>query len=62
MAWQHISPKVNVKNFKKSCSSNAVHGSDDGMLVNESEEAVDVRKMTALTVKMETVTMTSKGR
>jgi hypothetical protein len=38
MAWQRISPKVNVKNFKKSCISNAVYETDDGMLWNESEE------------------------
>jgi hypothetical protein len=51
-----------VKNFKKRCSCNAVDESDDGMLENESEEAGDVRKMKALTVKMETVTLSGEGR
>ena len=29
MAWQHISPEVTVKGFKKCCKSNAMDGTDD---------------------------------
>ena len=47
MAWQCISPEVTVKDFKK-CFM--------GML------GVGVRKMKALTLKMETVTLIGKGR
>jgi hypothetical protein len=28
-AWQHISPEVTVKDFKKSCISNAKHTTGD---------------------------------
>jgi len=60
-----MTPEVNVKGFKKYCTYNAVGETDDilwkavkrkGML------AVSVRKMKALTVKMETVTLIGKGR
>jgi hypothetical protein len=37
MAWQHISPEVNVKGFKKCCISNAADRTDDDMLWNDSE-------------------------
>ena len=37
MAWQHVSPEVTVKGFKKCCISNAVDGTDD-MLWNGCEE------------------------
>ena len=37
MAWQHISPEVIVKGFKKCCMSNVVDGTDD-MLWNGSED------------------------
>jgi hypothetical protein len=39
-AWQSISPKVTVKDFKKCCISNAMDETDDGMLGNGSEEDV----------------------
>jgi hypothetical protein len=42
MAWQHISPDMTVKGFKKCCISSAVDGTDD-MLWNGSEEDGDVR-------------------
>jgi hypothetical protein len=64
-AWQCISLAVTVKGFKKCCISSAVEGSDDGMLWDGSAEVmlgVNVRKMKALTVKMETVTLIDKGR
>jgi len=51
-----------MKNFKKSYISNAVDENDDGMLWNDSKEDGDVRKMKALTVKMETVTLIGEGR
>jgi hypothetical protein len=35
-AWQCISPEVIVKGFKKCCISNAVDGTDDDMLWNDS--------------------------
>jgi hypothetical protein len=41
-AWQHISP-LTVKGFKKCCISNAVDGTNDDMLWNESEEDGNVR-------------------
>jgi hypothetical protein len=50
--------------FKKCCISNAMNGTDD-MLWNDSEEGGtvrNVRKIKALTVKMETVTLIGKGR
>jgi hypothetical protein len=54
-----------VKSFKPCCISNAVDGTDDGMLRNCSEEDGNVkstRKTEAMTVKMERVTVTDKGR
>jgi hypothetical protein len=64
--WQRISPEVTVKGFKKCCIPNAMDETDVvccrmtvkrmGML------GVSVRKMKALTVKMETVTLIGKGR
>ena len=64
-AWQCISPEVTMKGFKKCCISNAVKGTDDDKLWNDSEEEGDVRsvkKMKALAVKMETVTPIGKGK
>jgi hypothetical protein len=58
-ARQCISPEVTVKGFKKCCTSGAGEGTDDDMLWDDSTEVmlgVSVRKMKALTVKMETVT------
>jgi hypothetical protein len=43
-AWQHISPKVNVKGFKKCCIFNAMDETDDDMLWNRSEEDGNVRR------------------
>jgi hypothetical protein len=46
MAWQCISPEVNVKGFKKCCISNAMDGDDDDnddMFWNDNEEDGDVR-------------------
>jgi hypothetical protein len=43
MAWQHISPEVSVKGFKKCCVSNAVDGTIDEKLWNDSEDDGDVR-------------------
>jgi hypothetical protein len=65
-AWQSVSPEVTVKGFKKCCISSAVDGAEEYKLWNESEEmgmlGVRVRKMKALTVKMEAVTLIGKGR
>jgi hypothetical protein len=36
--WQHISPELTRKDFKKCCISNAADGTDVGMLWNDSEE------------------------
>ena len=38
MSWQHISPEVIIKVFKKRCLSNAVDGTDDVMLWNVRSE------------------------
>jgi len=38
MAWQHISPKVTVKGFKKCCISTVMDVTDDDMLWDGSEE------------------------
>ena len=61
MAWQRISPEVSVKDCKKCYISTALDGTDDDMLWNDSEGDGDVRKMKALTVKMETVTLIGEG-
>ena len=57
--WQSISPEVTVKGCKKCCIPNGMDGTADDMLWNGSEEdgndKFSVRKMKALTVKMETV-------
>jgi len=54
-----------VKGFKKCCTRSAVDGSDGGMYWTGSRGmailGVGVRKMKALTVKMETVTLTCEG-
>ena len=53
-----------MKGFKKCCISNAVDGTDDGMLWNGSEEDGNVRskrKTKALTIKMERVTVIDSG-
>jgi hypothetical protein len=42
-AWQHISPELTMKGFKKCWISNAVDGTDDDMLWNDSEEDGNVR-------------------
>jgi hypothetical protein len=57
--------KVIVKGFKKCCISSAINGTNDscGMAVRRMEVlGVSVRKMKALTVKMETVTLIGNGR
>jgi hypothetical protein len=60
-AWQHISPEVTVKGFKKCCTFNVVDGTDGDMWWNGSEEDGSVwsecEKMNALTVNMETVVL-----
>jgi len=38
MAWQHISPGVTMKVFKKCCIFNAMDGTNDDMLWNGTEE------------------------
>jgi hypothetical protein len=63
-AWQHISPQVTVKGFKKCCISNAVDGTDGDMLCNDERMGllgVSLRKMKALTMRMETMTLVVKG-
>jgi hypothetical protein len=54
-----------VKGFKKCCISNALDGTDD-MLWNGSKRmgmlGESVRKMKAVTVKMEPVALIGKGR
>ena len=43
MAWEHISPEVTVKGFKKCCLSNTVNGTDSVILWNGTAENGDVR-------------------
>jgi hypothetical protein len=43
MAWQHISSAVILKGFKKCFVSNAVGGTEDHMLWNETEEDGNLR-------------------
>jgi hypothetical protein len=42
-AWQHISPEVIVKGFKKCCISTAMDGTDNDLLWSDNEEDGDVR-------------------
>jgi hypothetical protein len=65
IAWQCTSPEVIPKGFKECCISNAVGGTEDDVMWNDSAEegnVRNVRKMKAVTVKMETETMIGKGR
>jgi hypothetical protein len=61
MAQQHISPEVTVKGFKKCCISSAVRLMMIycGMTVML---GVSVRKMKALTMKMERIKLNGKSR
>jgi hypothetical protein len=45
MSWQCLSPEVILKGFKKCCISNAVVGTEDDILWNDSEEDVNVRRV-----------------
>jgi hypothetical protein len=59
-----LAPKMIGKGYKECCTSNAMDGTDDymfGMTVRIGMLGVSTTKMKALTVKMETVTLTSKG-
>ena len=42
-AWQHITPEVTVKGFRKCCISSAVDGTDGGMLWHSSQEDGNVK-------------------
>ena len=67
MAWQSISPEVTVKGFKKCCiypmQGMRMTTMCCGMAVKKKMEmlGVVVWKMKALTMKMETVTLTGNG-
>jgi hypothetical protein len=60
--WQHVSPELTVRGFKKSCLSSAVDGTKDDtrLLWNDSEKDGNVRsdseKTNTLTVELVTVT------
>jgi hypothetical protein len=59
-AWHSISPEVTVKGFKMCCLTNTVDELDDDMLWNGSKgdgNVRSIRKMKALPVKMERMTM-----
>jgi hypothetical protein len=62
MAWKCISPEVTVKDLMECYISVGVDGIDDDRLWNDSEDDGDVRKMKALTVKMETTTLVKVDR
>jgi hypothetical protein len=63
MAWQHISPEVNVKCSKKCCTSNAMDETDNVLwhVCAEDGNAKGARTMKALSVKMETVIVIGRG-
>jgi hypothetical protein len=66
-AWQGMSPEVNVNGLKKCCISSVVGMGlvmiCCGMKVKRMGMlGVSVRRMKAMTVKMETVTLLGKGR
>jgi len=65
-AWQHISPEVAVEGFKKCCVATGLDGNDNeccGMAVKRMGMlGVSVRKMKALSAKLETVILVGKGR
>jgi len=61
--WQCISPAVIVKVLKKCPLSNVVDGTDNGMLWNGGQEdGISMRKIKALTVNVEKVTLFGKCR
>jgi hypothetical protein len=63
MAWQHISPKVILKGFKKGIP-NVMNGTDVGRLWNCSEKDGKVGRLCeeeALTVKMQRAILIDKG-
>jgi hypothetical protein len=43
-AWQHVSPEVTVKGFKKHCISNAMDDNDDDLLWNGSVKRMGMLK------------------
>jgi hypothetical protein len=45
IAGQHISPEVTVKGFKECCISDAVGGTNDNTLWNDSEEDGNIRSV-----------------
>jgi hypothetical protein len=63
-AWQCISPKVTVQSFKQCCIYNEMDETMMlciGMTVKRMEMLVSVRKMKALSMKMELLTLIGKG-
>jgi hypothetical protein len=64
--WQHISPEVTVKGFKKFCISSETDGADDDMLRMTAKRLgmleMSATKTNALTVKMEALTVIGNGR
>jgi len=65
MAWQHISPEVTMKGFKK-CYTASVMDETDDMLWNGSDKDGNVRSECEededMTVTMDTVTLIGKVR
>jgi hypothetical protein len=64
-AWQCISSEVNVNGFKKCCISIALDRTDDSCAMAVKRMGMlefSMRKMMALTVKMERVTLIGKDR
>jgi hypothetical protein len=62
MAVQHIASELIVKGVKGCCISSVMVGTNDGSCERIVMLGVSVRKMKALTVKMETVTLIGRGR
>ena len=66
IAWQHISPEVNVKGLRCAVYPMQMMGlmviCCETALKRMGKLGVSVRKMKALNVKIKTVTLTGKGR
>jgi len=62
MAVQHIASELIVKGIKECCISNVMVGTNNVSCERIVILGVSVRKMKALTVKLETVTLIDRGR
>jgi hypothetical protein len=65
-AWQHFSPEVFIKGAKKCCISSVIDGTNDDSCRTAVKRmgmpGVCVKKMKAINVKIDTVTLIGKDR